>query len=483
MNLPNKAPPLTFRTRFCFGFGTVAFGVKDNGFSYFLQFFYAQVVGLPSAKVGIAIMAALVIDAFIDPIVGQLSDNWRSKWGRRHPFMYAAALPVALSYLLLWNPPSGWSENALIAYLIGTSMLIRTFITIYEIPSSALAAEMTTDYDERTRLMSYRYLFAWLGGVAMFMLATLVFLRPGGADAGQLKAENYQNYAICAAGLMLFSILFSTIGTHARIPYLAKAPHSRTSARQLISEMFGTLANKTFLFVLGASFFNAMAFGLGLSITLYFVTYFWQFSPNQIATLGLTGVIGAVVAFAVAPRISASMDKRNITIFLIISGMLVSIAPVVLRLMGLLPSNGTPILFWILFGTTLVAFSLSITGQILFSSMIADVVEDSELRTGRRQEGLFFAANAFVNKAVTGAGIFVTSMIVAAAGFSVAGGQSIVSEATNRTLGLIFVPTTAALYLAACGLLLGYRITRRSHQETLRLLAERSVLESRVPVM
>src|SRR5213082_2164324 len=104
-------------TRFFYGFGSVAFGVKDNGFSYFLAFFYTQVVGLPAAKVGLAIMFALVIDAFIDPIIGQLSDNTRSKWGRRHPFMYASAIPVAASYLLLWNPPKGWEQGALIAYL------------------------------------------------------------------------------------------------------------------------------------------------------------------------------------------------------------------------------------------------------------------------------------------------------------------------------------------------------------------------------
>ena len=98
-------PRLGLPTRFFYGFGSVAFGVKDNGFSYFLQFFYTQVVGLPAATVGLAIMFALVIDAFIDPMIGQLSDNTRSRWGRRHPFMYASAIPVAASYLLLWNPP------------------------------------------------------------------------------------------------------------------------------------------------------------------------------------------------------------------------------------------------------------------------------------------------------------------------------------------------------------------------------------------
>src|SRR3954468_23920316 len=95
--IPLGARRLSFPTRLFYGFGSVAFGVKDNGFSYFLAFFYAQVVGLPAQTVGLAIVMALILDAFIDPIVGQLSYNTRSRWGRRHPWMYGAAIPVALS--------------------------------------------------------------------------------------------------------------------------------------------------------------------------------------------------------------------------------------------------------------------------------------------------------------------------------------------------------------------------------------------------
>ena len=92
---------LSVPTKLFYGVGSVAFGVKDQGFSYLLLIFYNQVVGLPSATVGLAIMIALIADSFLDPIMGQVSDNWRSRWGRRHPFMYAAAIPVAVSYLLL----------------------------------------------------------------------------------------------------------------------------------------------------------------------------------------------------------------------------------------------------------------------------------------------------------------------------------------------------------------------------------------------
>nr|WP_272887035.1 MFS transporter [Phenylobacterium aquaticum] len=215
-------------TKFFYGFGSVAFGVKDSGFSYFLLIFYNQVMGLPAQTVGLAIMVALFADAFLDPIVGQISDNSRSRWGRRHPFMYAAAIPVAVSYLLLWNPPRGLDHQGLFYYLIATAILIRSFITCYEIPSSALAAELTTEYDERTKLLSYRFLFGWIGGLIMYFAALKVFLKPDALHkVGQLNPLGYSHYGLASALLMLVAILISAAGTHSQIPYLREAPHRK----------------------------------------------------------------------------------------------------------------------------------------------------------------------------------------------------------------------------------------------------------------
>ena len=459
-------------TRIYYGVGSVAFGVKDNGFSYFLQFFYSQVVGLPSATVGLAIMVALIVDAFVDPVIGQISDNWKSRWGRRHPLMYAAALPVALSYLLLWNPPLHWSHAALVGYLVGTSILVRSFISVYEIPSSALAAELTTDYDERTQLLSYRYLFGWAGGLTMYALAMLVFLKPHGGTVGQFDLAGYRHYGLAAAVLMLVAILVSAAGTHRFIPMLGRPPE-RTTRTPMAREIIETLAHRTFLFVLAASFFSAMALGLGFSINLYFSTYFWAFSTGQIALLATSGMIAAVIGFVAAPAVSARWDKKPVTIALIVGSTIFTVAPILCRLAHLLPANGSAALYWSVFAASVLALGSGITGQILLTSMIADVVEDAELRTGRRQEGLFFAAAAFVAKAVTGAGIFATSAIIAVIGFPAGAAPGRVSISVLRDLGVVYVLAAATLYLASAALLLGYRITRRSHAATLTRLAER----------
>ncbi len=113
------------RSRWAFGYGSIAYGVKDSGFATFLLLFYNQVIGLDAAAVGGVIGAVLIVEAFADPLVGFLSDHTRSRLGRRLPWMYGAALPISLAWLMLWNPPAGWSEPALLGYLFATALAVR----------------------------------------------------------------------------------------------------------------------------------------------------------------------------------------------------------------------------------------------------------------------------------------------------------------------------------------------------------------------
>src|SRR5262249_46873389 len=181
-------------TKLFYGFGSVAVGVKDQGFAAFLLFFYNQVLGAAPQMVGQAIAVALFVDAFADPLLGQISDHPRTPWGRRHPFMYAAALPVAIGYFFLWNPPH-LAGAQLFFYLVGVIIVVRTFITMYEIPSSALVAELTPDYNQRTSFLGFRYLFGWLGSLTMTLLAFGVFfVATPRYPVGQLNPAGYVTY-------------------------------------------------------------------------------------------------------------------------------------------------------------------------------------------------------------------------------------------------------------------------------------------------
>ena len=140
----SSRPPLTFSTNILYGVGSVAFGVHQ-ALNSGLMLFFNQVVGLPAAWVGATMMGTLIFDAICDPLIGEISDNTRSRWGRRHPFMYASAVPAAVAFYFLLNPPLGWSQVHLLIYVAAMLMTVRMLLSLYEVPSSALGPELTLD--------------------------------------------------------------------------------------------------------------------------------------------------------------------------------------------------------------------------------------------------------------------------------------------------------------------------------------------------
>lgn len=475
MRTNNPAPPLAVRTKAVYGLGTVAFGVKDTAFSTFLLLYYNQVVGLPAGLVGAAIMIALVIDALADPVIGQISDHWRSRWGRRHPFMYAAALPACLSFLLLWNPPQGWPQEALFVYLVVVAVLVRTFVTFYEIPSAALAAELTSDYDERTSLLSYRLFMGLVGGVAVSALAYGVFFRPTAEyPVGQLNPHGYTQFGLAAAAVMFLSIMGSAAGTHSRIPYLKPPPATRPSGlRQIAGEMIATFADRTFLSIMLAALFTAAASGIAGSLALYLMTYFWALPSSQLPWLLLPWLGGAVLASALVPQISRRFGKGRTMLAMLCGGGGLVVLPIALRLVGLFPANGSPLLLPLLMADRLLSASMQVGCLILIGSMVADLSEQSELRTGRRSEGLLMAAFSLVMKAVSGIGIFVSGIILMFVDFPANRAPATIPEEVLRNLGVVFLVVQLGVYAAAAAIMSRYRIDRSAHEKVLQLLAER----------
>ncbi|MGE0044297.1 MAG: MFS transporter [Hyphomonadaceae bacterium] len=458
-------------TKLFYGFGSIAYGVKDGGFRSFLLLYYNQVVGLEAHLVGLAIMTALVVDSVLDPIIGQVSDNWRSRWGRRHPFMYFAALPAAVFYFILWTPPADWSHQALFFYILVVAVVVRTFITLYEIPSSAMVAELSSDYDERTRLMSYRYFFGVWGGLLLGILTLVVFLQPTEQyPRGQLNPDGYLAYAWTASGLILASIVISALGTHRFIPMLRKASGEKKSVWQSLKDMASTLSNKSFLMLMIGGIFKGTGLGLSSALVFYWGTYLWELSSAQMAILLVDSLFSAVIALALAPRLAKRFGKKPVAIWSLILAVGIGVAPLILRYFGLFFENGSPWLLPVLFVHGVIYAACGIISLILVSSMIADVVEDSETRTGRRSEGLFFAASSLVQKAISGVGVFVSGLVLTAAAFPAGARPGEVEPATMQSLIAIYAPTLIGFYALGIFFMALYSIDRRRHEENLRQL-------------
>lgn len=461
------------RTKFLYGFGSIAYGIKDNGFRALLLIYYNQVVGLPAGVVATAIMIALVVDSIFDPIIGQISDTWHSKWGRRHPFMYAAAVPSALSFLLLWNPPMHWSQPGLVAYLAITAVIVRTFITIYEIPSAALVSELSSNYDERTTLMSFRYLFFFWGSLALSLLTYRVLMVTDATHpVGQLNPLSYVRYGWVASIMMLVAILVSAIGTHHWIPRLRQPPpKTKKSILAIAKEMLATLSHRSFLMVTGAGLCKGMALGISGSLGLYMNTFFWQLSAPQLAILILDGFFSAFFAASLTPRVAKRFGKKKTIIWFFALSFIIGVAPQMLRVMGLFFENGSPWLVPALFVHGMIFGTLGIGSTILASSMIADCVEDSELATGRRSEGLFFSASSLINKAISGVGVMGSGIILAYIAFPAKAKPGMVDQEVLNNLVLTAVPTSGVLYAIGTTCLVMYGINRDKHEANLRELA------------
>lgn len=464
-------PRTGLATKLFYGVGSVAYGVKDGGFRAFLLLYYNQVVGLPAHVVGLAIMCALVIDAALDPIIGQVSDGWRSRWGRRHPFMYAAAAPAAATYLLLWTPPAGWSDAGLFAYVLIAAIVARTFITLYEIPSSALVAELTSDYNERTKLLSYRYFFGVWGALAIGVFTLVVLLRPTpDFPQGQLNPQGYVVYGWVAAGLILASILVSAAGTHRFIPFLRRPDERRESLAQHLRNMLSTLSNRSFLVLMLGGLFKGAGLGLSQGMLFYWGTYLWGLNSAQLSVLLIDSFFAAAFALWLAPRLSARFGKKHVAIWSLAVAVAAGAAPLMLRQFGLFWGNESALLLPTLFLLGVVQAAGGIISFILVSSMIADVVEDSEVATGRRSEGLFFAAASLVQKAVSGIGVFVSSLVLTLAAFPVGVRPAEIDPGILQRLVAIYVPVLLLLYGLGIALMYLYRIDRQIHEANLRKL-------------
>ena len=464
-------------TRIAYGFGAGAYGIKDGGFSYFLLLFYSQVIGLDARLVGLALTIALVCDAISDPIVGYWSDNFRSRWGRRHPFLYFSAIPTAATYFLIWNPPAGWSQTALFWYLLSLAILIRTAITFYETPSTSLAPELARSYDERSALFGWRLFFAWVIGSIM-TVANFTFIFPAFATPaipnGQFNRDAYALYGMIASALIFIAIMVSALGTHRYIKFLRPPPATRAlGLKAIFREIFETLANRDFTALFMASMFGAIAAGISAALSFYFSAYFWGLSSQQIGFVTTTIFASAAIGAGLAPPITRRFGKQRGAVVIGLLAGLILPAPIIARLFGLLPPNGDPAIFWIVLVVTMIDVGLIICFQALAASMLADLVEQAEVRTGRRNEGIFFAANTFIRKAVQGLGVMAASLVLTLAEFPKGANPSQVSDASLWQLGATYVPV---IWLVWAGMILAvsrYRLSRSGHEENLRTLAAR----------
>jgi len=469
------APRLGFATKVSYGLGSVAQATAGVAISQsLLTFFLVRVIGIDAGVVGLLILVSLAIDAVFDPLIGRLSDTLRTPWGRRHPFMYASAAPVTLGIVFFWRAPHGLAPAVLAAYSLILLVVIRLSVSLYQIPSDALTPELAPDYHERTGLLSYRYFFAYLGGTALSVILGVVYLRKDASHPlGQYDRAAYASFGLLVAAVTFVAILVSSAATHRYIKRLWRAPARKQSLLQALREIGATLGNPSLVVVMGAGLLSGVSGGITSTLALFMSYYFWGLTPQVNSYIGLAAAPSFFIGPVLAPMLSRALGKKRTMITLFALAIVSGVVPPVLRLLDLLPPNGS---FWI---PVVLAFdgffsgTLAIAGFIIVGSMIADVTEDNAVKTGVRSEGLLFAASNLLPKLAPGIGGFIGALILELVHFP-AGAQTTpldhVDPSIMRNLVLLWLPASMGLNLLAVGMLFFYRLDRGAHEANVEAL-------------
>lgn len=452
------------RVKFFFAFGATAFGIKDLSFALLLTFYFNQVVGVPAGIVGSALFLALILDAFVDPVVGHISDNLKTRWGRRHPFLYGSAIPAGLFFLLLWNPPE-LADGQMFLFIFGVAFLVRATMSCFEVPMASLGPELTSDYHERTRIFGLRFFFGWFGGSAMLLFAYTFLLVPApGYPDGQLNPAGYQAFALIASVLMAGVIIASALGTHSEIRYLPKNTHQRQSLGEELRLILRSFNNRGFKILMLCTLCANATMGLNLGLLMYFITYFWELQAAALAWFIIGLVIGIACAVMASAALSKRIGKRRAALAFLLASIVFHPAAYLGRIFGIFPENGDPMLlpllvFFMAFGSGLLVAAL-----ILKVSMLTDVIEDDAERTGKRNEGIFFAGQFFVQKCVSGMGIAITAGIIALVAFPIGATPGEVPQPILNNLALVYIAIITVLTLCAAAIVKRFPIEQADHE-------------------
>ena len=457
---------LTFFTKTAYGVGQMSQGVKDTAFQSFLVFYFSQVLGMPAIMAGFAALIALLFDAITDPLMGDISDNWHSKWGRRHPFMIAAVIPFPISLYMLFSPPVGLDPDGLFLWLLGWSIVVRILLTMFNVPHNALGAELSQDYQERTKIVSYRTFLGYVGGIILSVVALNSFFKASETyPNGMLNVDGYSSLGALAGIIAFVAMTLCILGTKHTIPYLPKAPENQKKVD--LSRSFKAFAQAIklgpFRIIFTVQIMTMIAGGAGATFMLYLGSYFFELSTAEISLLTLTIVVGLVPASIIAPVLSKRIDKMPSLVTCLLVATAFSFSPIYLRLLGVLPENGSPLIMPILFATYVVGYSFFIAAGIVIGSMLADIADLHASNTGKRQEGLFFAANSFAQKATFGIGTLFAGIGLDLIAFPKQVDVSMVSEQTIFNLGLIAGPLPFAIYLIAAYIATKYDLNKTRH--------------------
>ncbi len=442
------------------------YGSGDGGrasFNTFRQIFYAifltDVVGIDPRLASIAALVSIIWDAINDPIVGALSDNVRTRWGRRRPFLLIFAIPFALAFVLLWWAPPWQSQFALVLHVTLAYMVSDTIQTLITVPYLALTPEIARDYDERTSLTSFRMFFNLVASLLTAVLAPELI--DSFVASGLTLQQSYLGVAAIFGGAAVipFLLIFAFVKEKDTPPTI---PAEEMTFKKTLLELW---QNRPFRYATGIYVFNWIAFDIVALMVPYFLLY-WISKGDLLAKFSLFGanislesiVLGAIfiVAIFTLPLWNWLAKKFSKTRAYIIGASIWAVLQLLVFL--LVPDQkGFMVLLAALIGIT------TSNAHIIPEAIFPDVIDWAELKTNNRREGMYYGSIHFIRKLSSAVAVFLSLQVLGWFGYqSPPVGTEVFTQPPSALLAIRLMtgPVITGLLIGAIFFATRYPITR-----------------------
>jgi Na+/melibiose symporter-like transporter len=362
-------------------------------------------------------------------------------------------------------------------------VLTRGAMTLFHVPHLALGAELSTDFEERSRIVTLQMLYSRIGAGLAGGLGFLVYLRPTEAFGdGRFNAGAYPRFALTLSILIFVTVLLSAWNTRSRIPLLAK-PDPATLQEHALGSLVRGLREALRMLSFRALFFGTLvmfvAWGVTISLGLHLATYFWRVGTLELVYWGVGAAVGIYAGLGYWLRRANGTDKKPVFIRGGIVFLVATVLPPFLRVLGWWPAEGSALYLpaWILSTGVIAHFGIAAT-MVTGRSMMADVTDEDEVRTGRRREGVFFGATSFAAKAFFGVGSLIAGLVFDFVGLEKGMAMDAAPVTVVRDLGLTLGTSILLLVGASLVIFARYDLTRERCRELRKALDSRRGVES-----
>ena len=455
-----------------YGSGNFSIGIANQVIGTYLVFYCTVILNIPGSLVGLAVSLSIIWDAITDPIMGYFSDITKSKiFGRRHQYILIGGIGLGISNYLLWNINSGLSDYLNFAIIFALILVIKTFSTIYGTPYTALGAELSNDYNERTNIQSVKTVFFLLGLAFVSVFGMFVFFRSTPEfPSGQLNPSSYSSMGIFSSILIIIFALFCFFSTKKYIPILnehAEKEVNDANIKTPLKAFKEILLNKTFRYVAFAYMFTNIATALLANTGLHVFTYTFSLSNQQIGLIVGIQLLVSILSQPVWYLASKKLDKKP---SMIIGIILCFISSLFFLLLVIMKDHVMGNALYFMPFAVLAGFG---TGGLITLplSMIADVIDLDELNTGKRAEGSYYGCLTLFYKLSQSITLLLIGFILDLVKFNA--NLPLQAENTVIILGLMLSIGSGLSFIAAFLSISGYTLNRSTVENIQKKIAEK----------